>query len=217
MRKARPFIVLFLILGVPLVAIFLLDRGTHLKKELDIISPKIPSPDGGPDSLYKTVGEFAFLSQTGDTITHDSLRGFIYVADVFFTTCEGICPKLSEGLSDVHEYFKDSKDVKLLSVSVDPEADSVEALAAYAESYGADPHKWYFVTGNKSDLYEFVQQELFFSADSTMVPIAHDRTLRLIDKEGRMRGEFFDGTVKSRVDSLIDNIKVLQFEYDQDK
>lgn len=217
MRKARPFIVLFLIIGLPLVVVFLLDTGDHRKKTLDILSPKVANPDGGPDSLYKTVGEFAFVSQTGDTITHDSLRGSIYVADVFFSTCEGICPKLSAGLSEVHKYYKDDKDIKLLSISVDPENDSVPVLAEYAESYGADPHKWYFITGNKSDIYELVQKEFLFSADSTMVPIAHDRTLRLIDKEGRMRGEFYDGTLESRIDTLIDQIKVLRVEYNQDK
>lgn len=197
--------------------IFLLDTGTHLKKSLDILSPKIPNPDGGPDSLYKTVGEFSFVGQTGDTITHDSLRGYIYVADVFFTTCEGICPKLSTSMSALQEYFMETPDVKFLSISVDPEADSVAALANYAESYGADPHKWHFITGNKSDLYELIQNEYMFSADSTMIPIAHDRTMRLIDKEGRMRGSFYDGTVEANVDSLIDNIKALQFEYDQNK
>lgn len=220
MRKIRPILILFVILVMPLLVYLLLKTGTHRVKPLKILSPMIANPDGSPDSVYKTVGDFAFPSQTGDTITLDSLEGSIWVADVFFTTCPGICPKLSSGLQTIQEYYADDPEVKFLSISVDPETDSVPALREYADRYEAIDHKWYMVTGNKEELYKFAHEEFFFSAteDSTQeIVFVHDKTLRLVDKDGRFRGKFYDGTDNTEVDSVITHIKLLKREYAQDK
>jgi protein SCO1/2 len=170
--------------------------------------------------LYKTVGDFKCVSQTGDTITQAVFDDKIWVADVFFTTCTSICPKLSKGLSTVQDYFKNDDEVKFLSISVDPETDSVPVLRAYADEYGAIDNKWYMVTGNKNELFKFAHEEFFFSAtedEDKEIKFVHDNTLRLVDKEGRFRGMFYDGTNQFEVDSLISHIKLLKLEYAQNK
>lgn len=220
MQKIRPILILFVILVVPIITYFVLRTGTHRVKPLKILSPMIANPDGSPDSVFRTVGDFAFPSQTGDTITLDSLKGNIYVVDVFFSTCPGICPKLSAGMQKIQDAFRTTPYVKLLSISVDPEYDSIPVLRAYADRYDAIDHKWYFVTGNKRDIYEFAHREFFFKAaeDSTQeIKFVHDNTYRLVDKEGRFRGSYYDGTNPQEVDSAIAHIKVLQREYAQEK
>lgn len=211
---------MFLVLGLPLVMIFLLSKGSHVKKTVAISSPMIPNPDGSPDSVYSTVGNFSFLSQTGATVTQDTFLGSIYVADVFYTSSKGVSLAVNNGLKMVQDYFKDYPEVKLLSISLDPERDSVEALAKYAESFQAIDHKWYFLTGNKADLHSFALQGFNFKtggADEESSRSAQDKTLRLIDKEGRLRGDFYDVTRVGQVDTLIDHIKLLQIEYAQEK
>ena len=222
MRKARPFIILFLMLGAPIIIVLLLDTGTHHKETIKILSPKYPDPGGGLDSLYHTVGDFSFTSQTGTQITQDSLKGHIYVADVFFTTCPGICPKLSNSLKEVQRYLEESEDtlVKIVSFSVDPETDSVPALQDYAEQYGILPTRWHLLTGNKEDLYEVAHNDYFFKAtedSSQAIRFVHDETLRLIDKEGRIRGDYYNGTIEDEIKQLIDDIKLLKFEYEHAK
>lgn len=217
-KKIGPFIILFVILVLPLITYFVLRTGTHRVAPLKILSPKIASPDGSPDSVFKVIGKFAFPSQTGDIITQDSVADVIYVADVFFSTCPGICPKLSAGMQKIQEAFLNDPSVKLLSISVDPEHDSIPVLRDYADRYEAVDHKWYFLTGNKRDIYELAHREFLFRAteDSTQeIKFVHDNTLRLIDKEGRFRGMFYDGTNPTEVDSAISHIKVLQREYAQ--
>ncbi len=180
----------------------------------------VPNPDGGQDSVIKTVGKFSFVSQTGNTITQDSLRGKIWVADVFFTTCTSICPKLSQGLQKIQTAFADDPEVKLVSFSVDPEYDSLSILQVYAAQYGARPHQWYMLTGNKTDLYKVEHEDFFFSAtedEDKTIKFVHDNTLRLVDKEGRFRGGFYDGTNPVEVDSVIADIKRLKNEYAQKK
>lgn len=219
MRKARPFIILFIMLGAPLIVVFMLDTGTHHKELIPVLSPKYPDPGGGLDSLYHTIGDFSFTTQNGQTFTQDSLDDHIYVADVFFTTCPGICPQLSNNLREVQRYLEEANDtiVKIVSFSVDPETDSVATLRAYADEYGIKDQRWYLLTGNKEQLYDVAHNDFFFSAteDSTeAIRFVHDETLRLIDKEGRIRGEFYNGTDEEQIKTLIDHIKLLKFEYE---
>lgn len=184
-----------------------------------LIPIKVPNPAGG-DSTYKTVGPFAFTSQNGVTITRDSLTGKIWVADVFFTTCQGICPKLSTGLQRVKEAFTGDPEVRLVSFTVDPEYDSLPVLREYAGRYGAVDHQWHLLTGEKAELYRVETEEFFFSHtedEDSVVKFVHDGKLRLVDKEGRFRGKFYDGTDPADVDSLIVDIKRLKNEYAQDK
>ncbi len=149
-------------------------------------------------------------------ISRDSLRGKIWVADVFFSTCTGICPKLSEGMQRIQQAFKGDPEIKLVSFTVDPEYDSIPVLQSYAASYGAVDHQWYFLTGNKSDLYRVETEEFFFSHtedEDQTVKFVHDGKLRLVDKEGRFRGSFYDGLETADVDSVIAHIKLLKREY----
>ncbi|MFM2376339.1 MAG: hypothetical protein RLZZ165_1436 [Bacteroidota bacterium] len=189
-------------------------------RSVRVIPIKVPDPNGGQDSVIKTVRPFSFVSQTGAKVTLDSLKDKIWVADVFFTTCQSICPKLSSGLKRVQDAFKGDREVRLVSFSVDPEYDTIPVLQAYAEQYGALPHQWYFLTGDKHQLYKVEHEDYFFSAtedaDKT-IKFVHDNTLRLVDKAGRFRGTFYDGTNPVEVDSLIADIQRLKEEYAQKK
>lgn len=221
MKKFRPFIILFLILGLPLV-VYVFMRGFSVQhyKPIKILSPKYANPDGSLDSLYKTVGDFSFINQNGETVNRAMYNDKIWVADVFFTTCPGICPKLSNGLHTIQDYFKDDAEVMFLSISVDPETDSVPALRAYADQYEAIDGKWNLITGNKEKLYKFAHEEFFFSAtedENEEIKFVHDNTIRLIDKEGRFRGMYYDGTNQFEVDSVISHIKLLKLEYAEQK
>ncbi len=218
MRRARPFIILFLMLGAPIIIVLLLDTGTHHKENLKFLSPKYPDPGGGLDSLYHTIGDFSFTSQTGAQITQDSLKGHIYVAGLFYTSSKGNGPEMLDKLKEVQRYLEEANDtiVKMVYFSVDPETDSVATLKEYGEQNGVLTSRWYLLTGNKADIYEVAHNEYFFKADEDSTQAEryqYDETLRLIDKEGRIRGEYYNGKVEDEVSTLIDHIKLLKFEY----
>jgi protein SCO1 len=188
------------------------------KNLVPIIPILVPNPSGGTDSTIKVVGDFTFTNQMGDPISRADLQGKIWVADVFFTTCQGICPQLSAGFQKVQSAFAGDPEVKLVSFTVDPEYDSISVMHDYGKLYGADNSQWYFLTGNKTALYEVETEEFFFShtADEDQtVKFVHDGKVRLIDKEGRFRGTFYDGLDPLEVDSLIADIKRLKNEYAQ--
>jgi protein SCO1/2 len=205
-------IVLSIIL-FPIIFFLLLSKGKYNYKHLDHFGPKEVSASG--DTTYFTVPDFKLVNQNGDTITQKNLAGKIYVANFFFATCPGVCPKMTDEVKFVQDEFKKNKDVVFISHTVDPEQDSLPALKAFAEKHGADLSRWYFVTGNRDSIYNLAM-------NGYLVPAAedaraeggflHSQDLLLIDKEKRIRG-IYDSLDPKEIQRLKDEIKVLLYEY----
>lgn len=160
------------------------------------------------------VRPFSFINQEGQTVTNKNTEGKIYVAEYFFATCQGICPKMNENLNKVYQQFKGNEEVLFLSHTVDPEEDSAAALKAYGLQFEADPKQWMFLTGDKKALYDQARYSYLISAedDTTGVSIdkdfIHDNHFVLVDRNGRIRGTY-DGLLASEMVRLVSDIKVL--------
>lgn len=172
---------------------------------------------GVPDTIFHTVPDFSLTNQYGETVTMQTVSGKIKVVDFFFTTCPGICPKMSTQLSRVQKTFADVSELVILSHTVNPEEDSVEVMSAYANQYGAVKGKWHLLTGNKSSIYQLGEKGYFLPVSEGDTGIAddfiHSEKFILVDKENHIRG-FYDGTDQKEVDRLITEINVLKHEYD---
>lgn len=162
------------------------------------------------------IPDFQFVNQEGEKISGKDLKGTIYVADFFFSRCQGICKSMSSQLVRVQEEFKDNNKVKIISFTVDPTYDSVEILKEYAKFYRAIPGKWNLVTGSKDSIYKLAGPYGFFLNAQEIKDVdndfIHDNHFVLVDKEGRIRG-YYDGTDKKEVDRLITEIAILLHEY----
>src|SRR5690349_11354208 len=94
---------------IPFIFFFLLTRGKNNYKRLDIFGPKEVNASG--DTAYFRIPDFKLVNQNGDTITQKNLDGKIYVANFFFASCPGVCPKMTDQVKGVQDEFKDNKDV----------------------------------------------------------------------------------------------------------
>ncbi len=167
------------------------------------------------DTIFHVVQDFSFINQEGKNITQKNMDGCIYVTDFFFTTCQSICPIMSTQLETVALAFKNNPAVKILSHTVNPENDSVPVLAQYADLHHADPNQWYFVTGDKKELYNIARTGYYLNAeqgDGGPDDFIHTQNFALIDKEKHIRG-FYDGTNPKEVEQLISDIHLLLKEY----
>lgn len=167
------------------------------------------------DTVYHKLPEFSFINHLGDSITEADTKGKYIVADYFFTTCQTICPVMSNHMEKVQEEFINDSLVILLSHTVDPETDSVPVLKAYAEAHHAIPGKWHFLTGDKKSLYDLARYGYLISAlegDGGPEDFIHSDKIVLIDKDKRIRG-FYDGTDTKDVQRLYSEIEVLKIEY----
>ncbi len=123
---------------------------------------------------------------------------------------------MSNQLKRVHDQYLTNDNVIILSHTVWPEVDSVEALFEYGERYGADPKKWLFLTGDKHHLYDLARKSYLVAPsinDTTFDQggegdFIHTENIVLIDKKRRIRG-FYDGTDSTEVSLLIGDIQIL--------
>jgi protein SCO1/2 len=168
---------------------------------------------------------FKFLNQNGDTITEQDVKNKILVVEYFFTTCKGICPKMNENMAKVYREFKNDDNVVILSHTVDPERDTVEAMNAYAMRFEADPKRWIFLTGSKEDLYNQAYYSYLMTAveekpEDINEAFIHTEKFVLVDKNGRLRVRLdkdgmplsYDGTDEKSVRQMIEDIKLLEQE-----
>lgn len=162
---------------------------------------------------YHTIADFSLTNQNGKTITQDDYKDKIYVADFFFTTCQTICPIMTDHMVKIQEDLKNDNDVLLLSHTVTPEIDSVAQLKKYALEKGVNDAKWNLVTGDKKEIYDLARKSYLAAKD---VPyqendLVHTENFVLVDKKKRIRG-FYDGTDPEAIESLLHDIKVLKQE-----
>ena len=162
---------------------------------------------------YHTISDFKLINQNGDTITQQNYKGKIYVADFFFTTCQTICPKMTNNMAKIQDAIKNDPEVMLLSHTVTPIIDSVPQLKKYALQKGVVDSKWNLVTGDKKQIYDLARKSYLVAKD---VPyssndLVHTENFVLVDKKKRIRG-FYDGTNPEEIKKLLHDLKVLKQE-----
>src|SRR5690606_5143702 len=102
--------------------------------------------------VIRVVGSFSVTNQAGATVTGESLRGRPWAVDLIFTRCPGPCAILSGVMAQVQERLPPDSRAGLLSITSDPDFDTPEVLARYAERFGADTSRWQFVTGTRDEI-----------------------------------------------------------------
>ena len=153
-------------------------------------------PEAPPVLLQ--VPDFALQDQDGQPFTLASMHGKVWVAGFIFTTCPSTCPKISRAMLELQQrYAHNGVEVELVSFTVDPENDTSPVLARYAETLGADPSTWRFVTGDRAAVEALVVGGFKTAMDRRpgtdpekldMYDIAHSEKLALIDGDGGIRG-----------------------------
>lgn len=171
----------------------------------------------GTDTVYHTIGEFNFVDQDSASVTNETFKDKIYVADFFFTSCRTICPIMKTQMLRVYDSIQNDPQVRLLSHTIDPTYDTVGLLHDYADRLGVKSDVWHFVTGKKEDIYKIAQTSYFATAledKSETDGFIHSGAFLLIDKEKRIRGKY-DGTKEEDVNRLMGDIKRLEKEYEK--
>jgi cytochrome oxidase Cu insertion factor (SCO1/SenC/PrrC family) len=125
--------------------------------------------DGSLDRLgdYGVVPDFALTERSGRPVTRAELLGAVWVANFIYTECTETCPVQSLQVRRLQDEFAGAKGLRFVSITVDPERDTAEALRRYAERYGADPARWLFLTGPKAAIYALAKDGFKLSVADT--------------------------------------------------
>lgn len=160
------------------------------------------------------VQPFSFTNQDGKVFTERDMNGKVTVVEYFFTTCQGICPKVNTNMKKVYEKYKGNTDVLFISHTCMPEIDSVPVLKRYADSLNVNTDQWVFLTGRKDSLYNMARQSYLLDDPSNSVKNIDDQFIHtqfwaLVDKQGRVRAQIYDGLKQKDVDAVIKQIALL--------
>jgi protein SCO1/2 len=169
----------------------------------------------GSDSLdtFHKIPNFNLVNQDGEVITEKDVANKIYVADFFFTSCPGICPKMTENMVVLQKAFLNDNEIILLSHSVTPVKDSVSVLKMYANAKHVKSGKWHLLTGDRNQIYTLGRASYFVEEDlgetKTSDDFLHTENFILIDKDRHIRG-IYNGLNKTSINQLIADIKTLK-------
>src|SRR6266571_8285118 len=108
---------------------------------------------GKPLPVLGQISDFTLTNQLGQAVTLADLRGHVWVADVIFTRCAGPCLKMSRQMKELQESLPANSNARLVTLTTDPDYDTSSILKTYAEQrFGADPRRWWFLTGPKKEI-----------------------------------------------------------------
>jgi protein SCO1 len=159
------------------------------------------------------VHDFQLVDQNGNSASLHQWKNKIVVANVFFTHCPVVCPKMTRNLKNVTRVFINRADVLITSFTVDPERDSVPRLNSYAQQMDINGN-WLLLTGDKKDIYKLARKSLLLVAtdgDGGPDDFIHSEMLVLLDRQQRIRG-FYKGTDAKEVRALISDLEKLRNE-----
>lgn len=213
----KPFAIVLLVLSIVIISIFY--QILKPREVLPIFQPAQVNEELVDSTIqhvkkYHTIADFSLINQNGKTVTQDTYNNKIYIADFFFTTCQTICPIMTDHMVILQNQLKLDPDVMLLSHTVTPEIDSVAQLKKYALNKGVLDSKWNLVTGDKKEIYQLARKSYLAVksyGDGGEYDMIHTENFILVDQKKRIRG-YYDGTLEEDIESLLNDIDILKKE-----
>ncbi|WP_009032805.1 SCO family protein [Indibacter alkaliphilus] len=216
LRILQGFVLLSVLLVPVLIIVFLKSFGTNHYDIPILFENGVENPFQECDveeNGQHYIPEFRLTTHLEQERGRAEMGGKITIVDFFFTSCPSICPVMSTEMERVDDAFRNDDEVQIYSISIDPEYDTPEVLAEYAERHNANPDKWFFLTGDKGDIYNLARCGFIlptFDGYGDPEEFIHSDKFVLIDDQGRIRG-YYSGTNRDEVDRLILETKILLY------
>ena len=169
-------------------------------------SYKMAKPDPYQQLIGRPLPDFTLTDQYGSPVTREMMRGKVWVANLMFASCSTVCLTLGKHLSALDAKIQALPEVRIVSLSVAPEADTPDVLRAYAQKWSASP-QWLFLTGERAQIQQLATGGFCLSAGTDEV-LTHSDKLVVVDRTGTVRG-YFDGMNSEENDAALRLIKAL--------
>ena len=154
------------------------------------------------------LGKFSLTERSGRAITDADLGDRVAIVSFIFTRCPLSCPRITSMMKSLQEKLE-GRHVQLISITVDPDFDTPEVLGKYAERVGADPSRWWFLTGSRDAIYELIEKRFKLSvaipspeeSKAGAEAVLHSDRLALVDR-GHLVG-LFDSNDATAIKELV--------------
>lgn len=193
----------FLVMVLSSVALVWVDQGLQKNN-----SSKLP-PLG-------QIPEFVLMERSEKQISLQDLKDKVWVADFIFTSCKGPCPMMTMRMAELQDALKGEDGVRFVSFSVDPETDTPAVLRSYADNYGAEKDRWYFLTGDEKIIHNISRKSFLLATsrntqkqiDAGADTVNHSLRFVLVDKQSRVRG-YYSGVDTQSLEQLQADVRTL--------
>lgn len=193
------------------------EQAVHLPRRYFYDSVAVSNKNGrtSTDTIWHSVKNLSFTNQLGKAVSLADLNGKILVIDFFFSRCPTICPEMARAMKRLQQSFVKSNDtiVQFISISIDPAHDSVAQLRRFANRYTNNHDSWWFVTGDKQQVYDFALQEMKANVADPNVDTAfiHTENFFLLDRNRVVRG-WYNALDTLKQAQLVSDIPLLMLE-----
>lgn len=184
--------------------------------------PKIINKFKGNDLVeIGPAPKFELTDQNNQKISNKNFDGKVYVLEFFFATCPSICPIMNKNMVSIQNEFFANPNFGQVSITINPENDTVEVLKDHAKSLGVTSKNWHFLTGDKDYIMNLSNKGFnIYSGQNSKVAggFEHSGLFALIDKNGVIRCRkdeqgnpimYYDGLDKKGVNAIKQDIKLL--------
>jgi len=195
------------LLGVMILVSSILVGGILWKWQTDLRDRGVSeeSPLEGLQT-FGAVPPFFLTDRDGRGITLSDLKGKVWIVNFIYTNCPDSCPIQSAQMRNIQEDFQNERDLRLVSITVDPERDTPQVLSQYAKRFSADPTRWFFLTGEKETIYKFARDGFRLGAaelphetrPESGATHTHSPRFVLVDRDAQIRGYY----VSTDVDAM---------------
>jgi protein SCO1/2 len=149
--------------------------------------------------------DFSLTERSSQKFSKSDLLGRPWIADFIFTSCAGQCPLMSLQMKKLQALFASETGFRFVSFTVDPDRDTPEVLARYADRYRAEGGRWFFLTGPQQEM-DRILNGFFLSAVEQ--PAMHSIRFILVDGAGQIRG-YYDSSDEGSMKQLIHDARVI--------
>ena len=169
-----------------------------------------------PIPVFSRLEKFDLINQDGRKVSEKDFLGSVLVVNFIFTSCPDMCPLLTQQMAKIQErVFNAGAAVQLVSVSVDPKTDTPEKLHEYGQKYGANFHKWSFLTGDTIEAMQKVVVDGFkvaftkeASKDADLFTITHGEHFVIVDQLGQIR-KYTQARNDAEINEILRTIAIL--------
>lgn len=136
--------------------------------------------------------EFTLTKQDGKRIALKELRGKVLAITFIYTSCTDTCPLLTAKMAGIQDRLGPAfgSRVFFLSITVDPQRDTLDALKRYSEAHRANPAGWAFLTGTPAEIRDVAKHYGIYYEKTRRGDVDHTFLTSLVDQSGTLRVQY---------------------------
>ncbi len=167
---------------------------------VDPVAGLVPTEQvASPPTGFGQVADFSLSDQLGREFHLANMKEKVLIVNFFFTSCGGPCPVMSKKMEALQGKLANYANINLVSISIDPTTDTVPVLKGYAETYKANPERWFLLTGNKEIIVDIMEKSMKLGGGQDVQ--THSTRFVLLDQKAKIIG-YYDSMSEEDLNKL---------------